>query len=207
MGVMRGVTALALLGFFPSLAAAKPIVEKLGEITVDFTHRTIEAKGAAAVSLSAPSAEVGRVGAERNARLDAAKRIRRALDKLSDERRGCKGDIPTLEAALTAAQPSAIDWESDGSVRLTLKLSYSELDTLPPPTVKAALPVAIVLAPTPKPALFASDGNDCGKMRAAPPLFATVTDARGELPAVKDAPAVKKLGDGVWAAAVARSEK
>ena len=84
----------------------------------DAAQHRIEARGAAVADPRAPSAEVARVKAERQARVEAAHKLGKALSAL-----GWRGD----EAA-TAAD---VDYGADGSVTLTLSLS-TEGVALPP---------------------------------------------------------------------------
>jgi hypothetical protein len=85
-------------------------------------HR-LEATGAAAADLRAPSAEIARVRAERTARGRAEQRLRAALQQL----------VPTLDEAacaarLAQAQVSSVRYGSDGTVELRVWLSVDGLE-------------------------------------------------------------------------------
>ncbi len=99
------------------------------EIAVDPATATIAVRGAGAPALNAPSAEVGRVKAERTARADAAKRLARGLAALAPEKLGCRdaAKLPTVDQALQRAETAAIQWGSDGSVQLTLRVKTADL--------------------------------------------------------------------------------
>jgi hypothetical protein len=89
----------------------------------DAHAHTLSATGAAAADLRAPSAEVARVKAERDARAQAEKRLSAGLAELGGHE---KGDA--LKALLDTAQLSDETYGSDGSVSLKLTLSTKALD-------------------------------------------------------------------------------
>jgi hypothetical protein len=80
----------------------------------------LEARGAAAADLRAPSAQIARVKAERHARDRAEKKISAALKAL--------GLTDVTPAILEAATTSDVRYGSDGSVELKLQLSTKGLD-------------------------------------------------------------------------------
>jgi hypothetical protein len=110
-----GVAALAI-GLFFALAP----IGKTGAKYDAEAHR-IEASGAAAADPRAPNADVARVKAERNARVDAAAKIRRGLVSL-----GWHGDDAAFETLITAATATP-DYGGDGSVTLVLSVSTEGL--------------------------------------------------------------------------------
>ncbi len=194
--------AAVLLAVLPSLAQAKPVVETLGELTVDFSAGTIEVRAAAAPDLRAPSAEVGRFSAERRARAVAAKRLREGLAKLPRERLGCDdAGALKVDQAIDKAAVSAIDWGSDGSVTLALRVSLAELASPATPATGSA----ILLDGATRTALFT--GEKCSAAVAAPPVFESAADARATLPALKDAHVTRRIADTARPAAIVRSGK
>jgi hypothetical protein len=84
-------------------------------------HR-LEASGAAAADLRAPSAAVARVKAERTARARAEKKLAAALVEL-----GLKADLDALAKRVEAATVAEERFGSDGSVELKLSLDTRDL--------------------------------------------------------------------------------
>jgi hypothetical protein len=89
----------------------------------DADVHTLEARGAQAADLRAPSAAVARVKAERAARGQAEKQIAAALSELGDERSAAE-----LNKTAAAATIKDERFGSDGSVELTLTLSTARLN-------------------------------------------------------------------------------
>lgn len=115
-----GVSAFFFAFVFFALGALG-LVGKTGA-SYDAAANRLEARGAAAADLRAPSAEVARVKAERGARAQAEKKIRAALAEL-----GVKREESELQALLQAATVENEQFGSDGSVELTLVLKTGEL--------------------------------------------------------------------------------
>jgi hypothetical protein len=111
-----GVAAL-----FVALFAAPIAVGKTGA-QFDSEAHVLSARGAAAADLRAPSATVARVKAERQARVQAEKKIVAALVELGDSR-----ELDELQKQLDEAKISDERYGSDGSVELTLTLSTADL--------------------------------------------------------------------------------
>lgn len=121
MGVARGALILWL---WSGLAEA----ETSDEFRINAAEGTIEVGGAGAPDLHAPSAQIGRVQAERRARTQATIRLRAGVKKAGVRRWGCKGEEHVMvERALESAEVAEIDWGSDGSVMLILRLRISDL--------------------------------------------------------------------------------
>jgi hypothetical protein len=91
----------------------------------DAEVHSLEAHGVAAADPRAPSADVARVKAERQARADARDKLRRALSAL-----GHHGDATADNALLDGATTKGLDYGADGSVTLTLALSTESLGPL-----------------------------------------------------------------------------
>jgi hypothetical protein len=89
----------------------------------DAAAHVLEARGAAAADLRAPTAAIARVRAERQARARAETRLRAALAHL-----GAKLDDDALDELLKSAQIADEQFGSDGSVELSLTLSTSKLE-------------------------------------------------------------------------------
>ena len=199
--------ALAALLCAPALARAKPVVERLGELTVDFSAGAVEVRGVGAPSLESPSAQVGRVEAERSARADAGRRLRRGVEALPANRLGCNdpAKLPALDRALADAQVAEIDWGSDGSVKLTLRIKLASL-AAPPTAVaaKAATRRVVLVEPRAVGALFG--GGGCASAGPAPPLFATLDEARAA-GVDAGAPATREAAGDAAVAAIVRSAK
>ena len=110
-----------IVGWLLALPLVLPLalapVGKTGASYDAALHR-IEARGAAAADPRAPSAEVARVRAERQARVEAANRLGKALSAL-----GWRGDEASTRKLLEAATASDVDYGADGSVTMTLSLS------------------------------------------------------------------------------------
>jgi hypothetical protein len=111
-----GVTALLLAGLF----AAPVAVAKTGA-TYDADAKVVAARGAAAADMRAPSASIARVKAERQARLQAEKKLVAAMTELGDAR-----DADALAKEAADAKISDERYGSDGSVTLTLSLPWSK---------------------------------------------------------------------------------
>jgi hypothetical protein len=126
MGVRPFALLLALLPAPP--ASGKPGVERAGELLFRVDH-SIEVPGAGAPDLHPPSAEVARVKAERTARADAGRRLLHGLAALPAKQLGCRdaSRLPTVDKAIERAEVASIEWGSDGSVRLTLRVKAADL--------------------------------------------------------------------------------
>ncbi len=111
-----GVAALVFVLF------AAPVVVGRTGASFDAAAHEVSAHGAAAADLRAPSAEVARVKAERQARTQAEKKIVAALVELGDSR-----ELETLNKQLESAKITDERYGSDGSVELTLTLSTEDL--------------------------------------------------------------------------------
>lgn len=171
-------------------AGAGPIVERFGPARVDFSAGTVSIEGAAAADLHAPNAGVARVRAERAARAIAARRLAAALADVSLSRVGCKvRPAPaTLDAAAARAPAERIEWSSDGSVALELRIPLADLAVPGPQAAPDAgtpgTPVLLVQVGE-EPTWFREEAGVCA---AAPRHFHTVTEARsagGELAAAQ----------------------
>jgi hypothetical protein len=135
-------------------------------------------------SLHAPSAQVGRVEAERKARRSALLVLKKELAELPASRLGCESaaELPGLEKAVDEAPPAQIDWGSDGSVRLVLRVPLAALAApKPAPAVGASpVPAGILIDGAARPALFS--GAKCATARPAPRVFETLPQARALVP-------------------------
>jgi hypothetical protein len=89
----------------------------------DAAAHSLSAHGAAAADLRAPSAQVARVKAERNARERAEKKLAAALKELGYEK--------APDELLKKAEIADEQYGSDGSVELTLKLDTADLKLHP----------------------------------------------------------------------------
>lgn len=207
MGVMevkRAVTAVVLSSWMGLLgwsawAGAAPgasskdheagpphVVESFGELRVDFSAGTVEVPGVGVPGLHAPSAQVGRSEAERKARRDALLRLKKELSELPAGRLGCEAaaELPGLEAAVAEATPSKIDWGSDGSVRLVLRVRLGTLAAKSPPA--AASSSGILVDGTTRPALFS--GKRCATAHPGPRVFETLPQAHALAPELTGLP-------------------
>jgi hypothetical protein len=119
---------LLLLGP-PATAWCGERVEVLAPgVRIDWTARFIEAAGVSAADLSAPSPEVARIRAERQARARARERLKQALTTLPRARwQGGPPAPEALEAALDRAEAHDIDYGANGSVALRLRLPLQAL--------------------------------------------------------------------------------
>lgn len=134
MGVRAAVAALAgallLGGLGPSARADKDREALPGGVAVDWAAGTVEAAGSAAADLRAPSAEVGRVKAERQARERAAARISEALRGLGKGRwEEAPPGAEALDKALAGAEVADVSYGASGSVSLRLRLKLAALPT------------------------------------------------------------------------------
>ena len=111
------MTAALVLALF-----AAPVAVGRTGASYDAEAHVVVAHGAAAADLRAPSAQVARVKAERQARSQAEKKIVAALVELGDTR-----ELEELGKQIAEAQLSDERFGSDGSVELTLTLSTAEL--------------------------------------------------------------------------------
>lgn len=96
----------------------------------DPAAHVIQAHGVAVADPRAPSADVARVKAQRQARVAASDKLRRALTAL-----GYRADEASTTALLEHGQARNLDYGADGSVTLDLQLDVSDVPGL-------ALPVA-----------------------------------------------------------------
>jgi hypothetical protein len=113
--------ANAMWTLFVVLALAP--VGKTGASFDPDAHK-LEANGVAVADPRAPSADVARVKAERQARADANDKLRRALSALGNHD----------DAIVDKATTRTIDYGADGSVTLVLEVDTEGL-TLTPPAV------------------------------------------------------------------------
>lgn len=196
-----GVKLVAALLVLPSLALAKPVAETLGELRVDFSAGTIDVRGAGAPDLRAPSAEVGRFKAERNARADATRRLRLGLAGLPAERLGCddRSSLRIDDAVAHSTVPQ-IDWGSDGSVSLVLRV---ELARLGPPGREhlEGAPPAVLIDTRVRPSLFG--GRECA---CEPPVFERLAEARARFSSLPDLAVVRAPAPGHKIVAIVRAE-
>jgi hypothetical protein len=118
VGVAAAIALALALGSFA--LDGKP-VGKTGA-AIDARKETLEAVGAAAGDLRAPSAEIGRIRAERTARARAEARLAAALDELK-----ALTDEGERKAKLATAE-SKVRYGSDGSVEVKLTLSLRGVD-------------------------------------------------------------------------------
>lgn len=142
--------------------------EPAGGIPIDVAAGTVEVQGAGAADPNAPNATVARTKAERTARVVAARRLAKALSSLPKERLGCERGAPTeasIEAAALTAEASWIDWGSDGSVTLTLRLSLASLLPSSDQRLSGAEPKPGVVSPT-APLYLANAGRCVARARA-----------------------------------------
>ena len=175
----------------PATSASPPAIEeKVGAATVDFSMGTVRVEAAAAADLHAPNAAVARVRAERAARGQAARRLGAALSLVSPSRLGC-ASRPSQAALDTAARRAPVDrieYASDGSVALVLRVALADLvapaaaATRGPGPDGGAPGVAVLLVdPGARPTWFREVAGSCA---AAPRHFRRVSHARsagGEL--------------------------
>jgi hypothetical protein len=116
-----GVVAAALVALALSFSLDGKPVGKTGA-ALDEKRETLEALGAAAADLRAPSADIARIRAERTARARAEARLRAALDELK-----VLTDEAARKARLADAQ-AQVRYGSDGSVEVKLTLSLRGVD-------------------------------------------------------------------------------
>lgn len=170
-------------------AAGKgPIVEKFGVARVDFSGGVVLVEGAAAADPHAPNAGVARVRAENLARSIAARRLAVALSQVSLPRLGCpsRPSQATIDAAAARAPTERIEWSSDGSVTLELRVPLAELAALPAqhalvPDGGVPGPAVLLVQVGEQPTWF---HDEAGRCVPAPRHFETVSEARaagGEL--------------------------
>lgn len=180
MGVSPRFGALLLL--VAGAAPAKPVMERVAEAQIDRSAQTIVVHGAGAPDLHAPSAQVGRVKAERLARTQAGKQLQRVLQALGAERLGCADPdhLPSVEPALAAAKPASIEWGADGSVQLDLLVRVADLVDRPPPALKPG--EAVIARGEKRPPLVASDDGKCAGAHLAPPVFESEAELRAARP-------------------------
>jgi hypothetical protein len=196
----RKLVALSWLAFTlaPSVVAARPVTERVGTVTLDYSAGVVAAPGAGAADLHLPSAQVARFKAERAARAHALAEIERALASLPSEKLGCK--LPAGEArkawiAEVAKRadklvPSSIEWGSDGSVELELRVPAELLATAEPPRAGEPPRYAVLVDPKARPALLAPVEGGCAP---APRTFDDLGEARAALGApVHDAEVISK---------------
>lgn len=121
---MSGAFAAALAALALTFALDGKPVGKTGA-ALDERKETLEAVGAAAADLRAPSADIARIRAERQARARAEARITAALDELK-----ALADEAARKAKLAEAQSAAqVRYGSDGSVEVKLTLSLRGVDS------------------------------------------------------------------------------
>jgi hypothetical protein len=116
------------MGVSPLLALALALgFVSVGQTGARYDARAhkLEARGAAAADLRAPSAQIARVRAERTARSRAEQRLRAALAEL-----GAPAD--KIDELLASAAISDEQFGSDGSVQLMLTVLTSGLDLKQP---------------------------------------------------------------------------
>ena len=169
-------------------AAKGPIVEKFGVARVDFSAGVVLVEGAAAADPHAPNAGVARVRAENLARSIAARRLALALSQVSIGRLGCPGrpSQEVIDAATARAPAERIEWSSDGSVALELRVPLAQLAALPAqhattPDGGIPGPAVLLVQVGEQPTWF---HDEAGRCVPAPRHFETVSEARaagGEL--------------------------
>lgn len=127
-------------------------------VTIDWTAGRLEVIGAGAPDLRAPNGGIARVGAERRARLAAAKRLAEAAKTLPLASGGTVGDLVTkdeaaqarLDAALAHAKALSVVYASDGAVEVVLGGSLEGIrEAVAPPATPIgddASPTAIVVS-------------------------------------------------------------
>ena len=108
---------------------ALSVVGKTGA-SWDPDAQRLEAHGVAVADPRAPSADVARVKAERQARMAASDRLRRALTAM-----GYRGDDAAARVLLDRGQARNIDYGADGSVTLDLLLDVAGVPGLALPAV------------------------------------------------------------------------
>jgi len=158
----------------PKAARRAPVRELAGGARLDWSRGLLVARGAAAGDLRAPSPNVARLGAERDARDAARRRLRALADDLPvaggrTVGQVVKGDAAAaarLQRAVAASIDLAIDHATDGSVVLT--------EALPLEAVRAAL-----YGPSPVPAGAAKDAPtalviDATELKVTPALHLAV---------------------------------
>jgi hypothetical protein len=107
-------------------AAASSLVRPLAGAEVDWSAGTVTASAGAAADMRMPSPDAARPGAERRARAAAVEKLRAALRALpvrGSERLGEK----QVEAALSHASTTRIEYQSNGGVVLWVGLRFEEL--------------------------------------------------------------------------------
>ncbi|MEO6951972.1 MAG: hypothetical protein ABI321_09180 [Polyangia bacterium] len=112
------------------LLALAPVGKTGASFDAD-AHR-IEAHGVAVTDPRAPSADVARVKAERQARVAASDKLRRALTAL-----GYRADEAATNALLEHGQARNIDYGADGSVTLDLQLDVKDVPGLALPAASS----------------------------------------------------------------------
>jgi hypothetical protein len=210
MGVSAPLLGLGLgLGLAIGSAQAKPVTEKVGEAEVDLSAQTIEVRGAGAPDLHAPSAQVGRVKAERMARAQAEKQLVKALAQLGVERLGCADPdhLRSIEQAAGSARPARIEWGADGSVQLALLVRVADLVDRPPPAIKQG--EAVIARGEKRPTLLASDDGKCATAHLAPPAFESESELKAARPDLVglEVVAAKEAGAKVVAAWLIEARK
>jgi hypothetical protein len=141
--------AVAVAVLTPAHAATpSSLVRPLAGAEVDWSAGTVTASAGAAADMRMPSPEAARPGAERRARAAAMEKLRAALRALpvrGSERLGEK----QVEAALSHASTTRIEYQSNGGVVLWIAVRFEDLATDSPATTKARGSVALAVTAMP----------------------------------------------------------
>ncbi len=125
------IPGLMLAGAVTLAPARERGVEQLGDgVVVYWEEGAVEASGSCAADLRAPSAEVARIQAERVARERAQQHMRQALLALPKVRWAAGKEAPRetdLDPAVRGAETAAVDYGSNGSVSVRLRLKLAAL--------------------------------------------------------------------------------
>ncbi len=121
----RALRAFAVV-LLATTAFAKPTVERIDQVTIDFAAKTLTTRGAGAADLFAPTAAVARHRAERTAHQDALAKLRRTIATIKPSQLGLRR-TPVLPS-LDRAKVTRIDWGTDGSVLITFQLPFQALE-------------------------------------------------------------------------------
>ena len=125
-------------------ATPSSLVRPLAGAEVDWSAGTVTASAGAAADMRMPSPEAARPGAERRARAAAIEKLRAVLRTLpvrGSERLGEK----QVEAALSHASTTRIEYQSNGGVVLWVGLRFDDLLGKAPSSSSATRPVALAV--------------------------------------------------------------
>ena len=124
----KGVAGVAVLLWvtLAHAAAPAPLVRSLAGADVDWSAGTVTASAGAAADMRMPSPAAARPGAERRARAAAVEKLRSALRTIP-VRGGQKLEEKKVEAALSHASTTRVEYQSNGGVVLWVGVRFTDL--------------------------------------------------------------------------------